>query len=438
MEAQRVAPACSEHPGPWPTTYQGGMGVTQATSSLPTQAVRFVKELYPRLRQDDAAIERYRAALDRLPPITIARDGVLVDGFHRWQAYLAEGTAEVPVENLGNLTDGEILKESIRRNATHGRQLDTRDKRRMADLLYRQGTRDMAELVELLSITEKTAAEYVRDARRDEKQALKEAAWDRWLNCESHREIEAAIGVDAVTIGRWCASFSNELGNEAPASRQHFDIWQFGSDGGDSVHFGKMPPQVVENLLWLYTQPGSTVVDLFTGGGTTIEVAKAMGRRVWASDRKPTNPLLPIHQHDATTGWPERAPRKASLILLDPPYWIQAAGRYSDDPSDLANMSLPGFYEAWAQVIKHCADHLDEDGRLAFITSPAQDGTLQDGRVEDLAFGMYRICEDEGLTCERRIIVAYSTQQATGQQVDAAREHRRLLKLYRDLVVMRG
>jgi hypothetical protein len=37
---------------------------------------------------------------------------------------------------------------------------------------------------------------------------------------------------------------------------------------------------------------------------------------------------------------------------------------------------------------------------------------------------------------ERRIIVPYSTQQATGQQVTWARENRRLLKLYRDLVVL--
>lgn len=35
---------------------------------IPVDQVVFVKELYPRLREDDAAIERYRAAIDRLPP----------------------------------------------------------------------------------------------------------------------------------------------------------------------------------------------------------------------------------------------------------------------------------------------------------------------------------------------------------------------------------
>jgi hypothetical protein len=40
----------------------------------------------------------------------------------------------------------------------------------------------------------------------------------------------------------------------------------------------------VANLLWLYTEPGEIVVDPFAGGGTTVDAAKAMSRRVWASD----------------------------------------------------------------------------------------------------------------------------------------------------------
>jgi hypothetical protein len=43
---------------------------------------------------------------------------------------------------------------------------------------------------------------------------------------------------------------------------------------------------------------------------------------------------------------------------------------------------------------------------------------------------------ENGWTVKRRIIVPYSTQQATGQQVTWARENKRLLKLYRDLVVV--
>ena len=61
---------------------------------------------------------------------------------------------------------------------------------------------------------------------------------------------------------------------------QHFDVWSFASGGDDSSYFGRVPPPIVENLLWLYTEPGDIIVDPFAGGGTTIDAAKAMGRRV--------------------------------------------------------------------------------------------------------------------------------------------------------------
>ena len=406
-------------------------------TKIRTDEVEFVKELYPRLREDDSAIERYRAALDRLPPIVVARGRILVDGFHRWQAYRREGVEQIPAEDLGNLSDVEILKESVRRNASHGRQLETRDKRRMADMLWRQGTRDEAELCDLLSITPKTCAEYLRDAKRDEKEAQKAKAWDRWLDCLTYRQIAGEFGdggPDEDTVGRWVSAKSKQLENaDAPESRQHFDVWSFHNatdDAGTGSYFGRMPPQVVENLLWLYTEPGQIVVDLFAGGGTTIDVAKRMGRRVWASDLNPSTPTLPIHQHDATTGWPNRAPRKADLVLLDPPYWQQAKGRYSDDPADLGNKTLEDFYADWDIVVKACADHTK---RIAYIISPTQ---LDDGTVVDHATDMLAPFRDLGWRVERRIIVTYQTQQATGQQVEWARANRRLLKLYRDLVVM--
>jgi len=399
--------------------------------TLNVDDIEFVKELYPRVREDDAAIERYRAAIDRLPPIVVARGRVLVDGFHRWQAHKRERLGTITAEDLGNLTDVEILKESIRRNATHGRQLETSDKRRMADLLYRKGTREHAELSELLSITEKTAQEYCRDARRDEKQAQQERAWDLWLDCRTQTSIADELDVPQPTINKWLSDFQS-VGKwiEPPASRQHFDVWSFQKAEGESSYFGKLPPQVAENLLWLYTEPGQIVVDPFAGGGTTIDVAKRMGRRVWASDLHPSTPTLPIHEHDACDGWPESAPRKADLVLLDPPYWQQAQGRYSDDLDDLANQSLESFYAGWEMVAKAAMDHAP---RVAYIISPTQ---CDDGTVIDHATDMLAPFAENGWRVERRIIVPYQTQQATGQQVTWARDNKKLLKLYRDLVVM--
>lgn len=413
-----------------------------ATVAIPVEQVDWVKELYPRLRPDDEAIERYRAAIDLLPPIVVARGRVLVDGYHRWQAHKREGAATVEAVDLGNLADVEIIKESLRRNSGHGVQLSTKDKKRNADVLYRGGTRDYGEIAGLLSITDKTAQEYCRDARRDELADQKQRAWDLWHDCgaESWRELGELFGIDHKTARAWVGEISNALENSPPASRQHFDVWQFTTaDKGDGQqsYFGAMPPQVVENLLWLYTQPGQIVVDPFAGSGTTIDVAKRMGRRVWASDLQGNDyaPFQPIHQHDITTGWPDAAPKKADLILLDAPYWMQAKGRYSQQAEDLGNMDLPGFHAAWEATVTACADHISADGHLAFIVSPVE--RKDEDRVYDLAYDMYSACLNAGLQQRRRIIVTYQTQQATGQQVEWAREKRKLLKLYRDLVVLR-
>ena len=411
------------------------------TDTLPVATIRYVKELYPRLKPHDDVIERYRDALENLPPIAVARDGVLVDGYHRWQAHVREGAETIRTQNLGNLTDAEIIRESIKRNATHGQQLTRNDKQRLAGTLWVQfgdfkAADRIREIQDLLAVSRDAVEKWTKDARADEKRAMQDRAWDLHLDCLSQREIGEKVGVDQATIARWLDAYSaNADFASPPASRQHVDIWSFtqaDKDSGQQSYFGAVPPQVIENLLWLWTEPGEIVVDLFAGSGTAIDVAKSMGRRVWASDIRGNHysPHLPIRQHDATAGWPDGAPHKADLVFLDPPYWQQAAGRYSAEPGEMAEMDLAPFYQSWAAVVKAAMEHA---GRVAYIISPTQ---LEDGRVIDHATDMLAPFAENGWHVERRIIVPYQTQQATGQQVEWAREKKRLLKLYRDLVVM--
>lgn len=412
-----------------------------SAEAISCSSVRFVKELYPRMKPLDDVIERYRDAVENLPPIVVARDGVLVDGYHRWQAHVRENVETIQAENLGNLTDAEIIRESIKRNASHGQQLSSKDKQRMAAHLWTalgdmmdEGRAD--EIAALLGVSRQAVNRWTRDARDAEKDEKKLRAWGMWLDCASQYEIADAIGMTQPAIKGWLdKKCANEHFLSPPPSRQHFDIWQFQnadkSAGGQS-YFGAVPPQVLENLLWFYTDPGDVVVDLFAGSGTTIDVAKAMGRRVWASDIRGNHysPHLPIHKHDATAGWPDAAPHKADLLFLDPPYWKQAAGRYSSEPNEMAEMDMAGFGDAWASVI---ATATKSSKRLAYIISPTQN---EDGSVVDHATEMLAPFHDLGWRVERRIIVPYQTQQATGQQVTWAREKKRMLKLYRDLVVM--
>jgi tRNA1(Val) A37 N6-methylase TrmN6 len=163
-----------------------------------------------------------------------------------------------------------------------------------------------------------------------------------------------------------------------------------------------------------------------------IDVAKTMSRRIWASDIRGNHydPTKPIHKHDVTNGWPEDAPKKADLIFLDPPYWKQASGKYSSEPNEMAEMDLDAFNVAWAELVATAVKHAE---RIAYIISPTQN---DDGSVVDHGTEMLAPFAKAKWHVERRIIVPYSTQQATGQQVEWAREKKRMLKLYRDLVVL--
>lgn len=423
--------------------------------TIQVSSIRFVKELYPRIKPNDEAIERYRDALEKLPPIVVARDGVLVDGYHRWQAHVREGVEQIQSESLGNLSDAEIMREAITRNASHGQQLSRQDKAREAGRLWKAfehlepGEREK-EIAELLAVGTRTVRGWTKDARKAEKEAMQEKVWQLHLACLSQRQITDATGVPQQTVTGWVTDFgSSAIFGQPPSGTaeqpwgnvQHFDVWSFQSNdrdgGGQQSYFGACPPQVMENLLWLYTEPGkSVVVDLFAGSGTTLEVAHRMGRRCWVSDIRGNHysPHLDIHKHDATSGWPESAPSKADLIFLDPPYWKQAAGRYSSEPGELAEMSLPDFNKAWAKLLTDCKSHLSATGKVAYIISPTEDKEAE--LVVDHALEMAAAAMQLGYRVHRRIIVTYQTQQATGQQVTWARENRRLLKLYRDLVIL--
>ena len=435
----------------------GLASITTATpvATIPIQSIRFVKELYPRIKPNDEAIERYRDALDKLPPIVIARNGVLVDGYHRWQAHVREGSEQIQAEDLGNLSDAEIMREAITRNASHGQQLSRQDKAREAGRLWKafenlEPAEREKDIADLLAVSASTVQRATKDARKEEKQAMQEKVWQLHLSCLNQRQITDATGVPVQTLNGWLSEKSQlTIFGQPPSattanpwgSIQHFDVWSFASNdregGGQQSYFGACPPQIMENLLWLYTEPGkSVVVDLFAGSGTTLEVSHRMGRRCWVSDIRGNHysPHLDIHQHDATTGWPADAPAKADLLFLDPPYWKQAAGRYSSEPGELAEMTLPDFNKAWAKLLTDCKSRLSVGGKIAYIISPTED--KEGGVVVDHAMEMAAAAMSIGYRIHRRIIVTYQTQQATGQQVTWARENRRLLKLYRDLIIL--
>jgi hypothetical protein len=91
------------------------------------------------------------------------------------------------------------------------------------------------------------------------------------------------------------------------------------------------------------------------------------------SDRKPVvEREKDIRTHDLVDGLPALPRWKdVKLVYLDPPYWKQAEGQYSNDKNDLANMSLDRFNETLADIIDGFAKKLS-GAFVALIIQPTQ------------------------------------------------------------------
>jgi hypothetical protein len=125
-------------------------------------------------------------------------------------------------------------------------------------------------------VSQSTIKRWTKDQRREEKEEKQAAAWDLWLDCWRYREIALAVLQDEEkksTVERWVSQKRQmpEMG-QPHASLQTFDIWDFAKldPTAGSAIFGRMPAQIVENLLWLYTDVGSIIVDPFAASSTRI------------------------------------------------------------------------------------------------------------------------------------------------------------------------
>jgi len=259
----------------------------------------------------------------------------------------------------------------------------------------------------------------------------KNMALKLYLACFSYDEIASVLGVKEETVTGWISDIQSADKVRIPDSLQVYNLWQFNdcSSGYGIDYPGRIPGQIVENLLYYYTKPFDIVVDPMAGGGTTIDVCIAMSRRYRAYDIQPVR--QEIKQWDITQGFPDEC-RGCDFIFLDPPYWKQKQNEYSSHKTNLANLSLDEFYKSIEKILMDAHGVLKDGGCIALIIGPTQDR----GVVYDHAFQIYKILE-KVFTFINRIIVPYTTQQARPYHITSARDGRYMLKLYRDLMIFK-
>jgi DNA modification methylase len=101
---------------------------------------------------------------------------------------------------------------------------------------------------------------------------------------------------------------------------------------GDKGYAGATPAWVIWQLLTRYTREGDLVVDPMCGSGTTLDVARDLGRRGLGYDLNPAR--QDMFRADARSLPLEDA--KADFVFIDPPYSTHI--RYSDDPADIGRL----------------------------------------------------------------------------------------------------
>jgi len=204
---------------------------------------------------------------------------------------------------------------------------------------------------------------------------------------------------------------------------QLYNVWSFGKCDerfGNQEFEGRIPGQIIQNLLHYFTEEKDLVVDPMAGGGTTIDVCRLMNRRILAYDISPTRE--DITKHDIRKGFPE-ANKNCDLIFLDPPYFDMVFDLFKD---------VTEFYTFIESLASASYETIKDNGVVAFLM---QDMTEKGNHC--LSGEGYRIFRDIGFKTVAHISCPLSTQQFLPQQVEKAKKEKRLLGRNRDLYIFR-
>jgi DNA modification methylase len=410
--------------------------------------VIFREDLYPRIDTDPVTVQKYAESIEILPPIEINQHNEIIDGWHRWTAHKKLEIADIKVIVTPTNSDSQLMELAIKRNATHGLQLSQEDKKTICKRIYettpdKEREAKKRQLATILSIPDRTLRDWLSRIDKDSKEARNKRIFNLWLAYYTQEEIAEKEGCSVQPVKDAISDKTANLPENLKAQANHavdfeipiYNIWKQKEKTTTLKHPGNSETRLLDNLLYLYTKPLDVVVDPFGGSGSTIDLCKKRLRRYWVSDRKPiVEREKDIRLHDLVLSGLPPIPRwkDVKLVYLDPPYWKQAEGQYSQDPSDLANMPLPQFNEALSTIIKQFACKLSE-AYIALIIQPTQWKSPNKEYTDHIA-DMIRSVD---LPLDMRYSTPYESQQHTAQMVDWAKENKKCLVLTREIVVWR-
>jgi|TARA_Y100000310_G_scaffold54029_1_gene49561 hypothetical protein len=214
---------------------------------------------------------------------------------------------------------------------------------------------------------------------------------------------------------------------DAPAWLRYLDVWNFKENTGDGL--SNLPPEILKNLFYYYTNKGDTVLDLFGGSGLTYKIAKELDRECIISDIKPMEDYIIKWDVDkGLTSYPE-ALDKVKLVFLDPPYLDMID--YGDGWSRL---KLDDFYNKFDKLCRELRVNTAKNTYIALIIMPV----VRDGKYIDLGLECSKIL-DKYFSIEQRICVPLARNWAFDKRLTKSKENKKILtSSLRDLIIYKN
>ncbi|MBZ0253936.1 MAG: DNA methylase, partial [Candidatus Methylomirabilis sp.] len=199
---------------------------------------------------------------------------------------------------------------------------------------------------------------------------------------------------------------------------------------GDPKYKGATPSYVIWNLLQRYTKEGDLVVDPMCGSGTTLDVARDLGRRALGYDVNPTRPE--IFNVDARRLPLEDA--KADFVFVDPPYSDHV--RYSEDPRGIDKLHArdAAYYDAMEQAILEMHRVLKPGAHMALFVC---DSFAKGGRFYPIGFELFAILARSFIPVDIVAVVRHNRTLGMGNYRQAAEKGNFFLRGFNYLFIMR-
>lgn len=216
-----------------------------------------------------------------------------------------------------------------------------------------------------------------------------------------------------------------------PTTLWDFPSQQYGEGTqGSQDYVGATPSYIIWNLLSRYTKPGDTVVDPFCGSGTTLDVAKDLGRKGLGFDLVPSRP--DIKPADARKlPLPDRS---ADFVFMDPPYGDHI--HYSDHPDCIGKLSSleNGFFQAMDKAFGEGTRLLRPNGHMGVYVCDFYNTRRG---FSPVGFRLFSLLEKRLEAVDLVAVVRHNKDLQKGNYRKAAVEQNFYLRGFNYLLIMR-